>query len=207
MIRLSHGELEAFHAAILEIHQFRDLDGFLTEIPEILRNITPRARFSLLPPGRDEAQARVAKNRRAMELPAHDEQGWVLFAEIATERLEGESAGSEGRARESIDLDRQRILLELLRPHLELACANARQVSAQRTNARSAGLLRFGLTPRESDVAHWLAAGKTNAEIASILGARSRTIEKHVERVLEKLGVENRTAAALLISNPPRESS
>ncbi|MEQ1831580.1 MAG: helix-turn-helix transcriptional regulator [Candidatus Eisenbacteria bacterium] len=187
------------------MHQYRDLDGFLSEAPGILQRITPRVRFSLLPPVHDESASRVAKNRRAMELPEHDEQRWVVFAEIAAERDGAVLGAGEDRARASLELDRQRILLELLRPHLELACSNARQVTAQRTSARAGGLARFGLTPREADVAHWLAAGKTNAEIASILGARSRTIEKHVERVLEKLGVENRTAAALLISSPPRE--
>ena len=42
----------------------------------------------------------------------------------------------------------------------------------------------------------WVAAGKTNRDIAAILGARPRTIEKHLERIYEKLGVETRTAAA-----------
>ncbi|MBV9490394.1 MAG: helix-turn-helix transcriptional regulator [Verrucomicrobia bacterium] len=55
----------------------------------------------------------------------------------------------------------------------------------------------WGLTAREAEVLCWVAQGKTDPEIAVILGARPRTIEKHVERVLAKLGVENRTAAAL----------
>ena len=51
---------------------------------------------------------------------------------------------------------------------------------------------------RESEVLTWVACGKTDAEIAMILGTRRRTIEKHVERILRKLGVNNRTRAALL---------
>jgi len=54
-----------------------------------------------------------------------------------------------------------------------------------------------GLTPREAEVLGWLAQGKTNAEIGTILGARPRTVGKHVERILAKLGVETRTAAAV----------
>jgi DNA-binding NarL/FixJ family response regulator len=60
-----------------------------------------------------------------------------------------------------------------------------------------------GLTPRESRVAFWLACGKTNREIGLILEVRSRTVEKHVEHILTKLGVENRVAAALHLTSRP----
>jgi DNA-binding CsgD family transcriptional regulator len=53
------------------------------------------------------------------------------------------------------------------------------------------------LTARERQVLRWVAAGKTNRDIGAILGARPRTIEKHLERIYEKLGVENRTAAVM----------
>ena len=55
------------------------------------------------------------------------------------------------------------------------------------------------LTPREAEVALWLANGKTNVEIAIILDANRRTVEKHVENILRKLEAENRTTAALLL--------
>lgn len=55
----------------------------------------------------------------------------------------------------------------------------------------------FGLTARERDIVRWLAAGKTNEQIAAILAIRPRTVHKHLEHVFRKLGVENRTAAAL----------
>ena len=61
----------------------------------------------------------------------------------------------------------------------------------------SAGDLKF--TERQRQVAAWLAQGKTNREIATILGIATRTVEKHVETLLRKLHVENRTAAALEI--------
>lgn len=59
-------------------------------------------------------------------------------------------------------------------------------------------LSSLGLGARATEVLYWLAKGKTNGEIGTILGARPRTIEKHVEGILAKLGVENRVAAALV---------
>ena len=67
-------------------------------------------------------------------------------------------------------------------------------------------MIAFGLTPREREIASWVAKGKTNPEIAIILQANRRTVEKHMERILEKLGVENRVAAAVLIAGAARES-
>jgi len=52
------------------------------------------------------------------------------------------------------------------------------------------------ITRRESEVLFWLANGKSNKEIAKILGMGVRTVNKHLEQVFPKLGVENRTAAA-----------
>lgn len=62
--------------------------------------------------------------------------------------------------------------------------------------AGPADLTRLGLTPRQSEVLYWIAQGKTNAEIAIILGTSPRTVDKHVEQLLERLEVENRLAAA-----------
>ena len=56
------------------------------------------------------------------------------------------------------------------------------------------------LTPRETEVLSWLAKGKTNRDIADILGISPRTVNKHLEHVFEKLGVETRSAAAALAS-------
>lgn len=51
-------------------------------------------------------------------------------------------------------------------------------------------------TPRELDVLEWLAQGKSNAAIATILGVTPGTVKLHVQRIFKKLGVGNRTAAA-----------
>lgn len=62
----------------------------------------------------------------------------------------------------------------------------------------SSSLLLLGLTEREAEVLAWIAQGKTNYEIAVILGAATGTVRKHVEHILSKLKVENRTSAAAI---------
>lgn len=54
----------------------------------------------------------------------------------------------------------------------------------------------FGLTQREAEVALWVVKGKTNRDIGLILGMSPRTVNKHLEHIYIKLGVETRTAAA-----------
>lgn len=56
---------------------------------------------------------------------------------------------------------------------------------------------RGGLSPRELDVAQRLALGEPNKKIARALGISHNTVRFHVHQVLKKLGVENRTQAAL----------
>ena len=56
----------------------------------------------------------------------------------------------------------------------------------------------FKLTKRESEVLYWTTKGKTSRDIGDILGSSSRTVNKHLEHVFIKLGVETRTAAASL---------
>ncbi len=53
------------------------------------------------------------------------------------------------------------------------------------------------ITDRERDVLALVAAGKTNGEIAAFLAVSARTIQKHLEHIFQKLGVETRTAAAV----------
>src|ERR1700731_1052952 len=65
----------------------------------------------------------------------------------------------------------------------------------------------FGLTTREREVLSWLSKGKTNRDIAQILGLSPRTVDKHLEQIYAKLGVENRTAAAAIATNATRRNS
>jgi DNA-binding CsgD family transcriptional regulator len=59
-------------------------------------------------------------------------------------------------------------------------------------------LASLALTPREAEVLFWISEGKSNQDIGIILGASTGTICKHVEHILGKLNVENRTAAAVI---------
>jgi DNA-binding response OmpR family regulator len=59
---------------------------------------------------------------------------------------------------------------------------------------------RFGLTQREAEVLVWIARGKSNRDIGDILGLSPRTVNKHLEQIYVKLGVENRASAAVLAS-------
>jgi len=65
--------------------------------------------------------------------------------------------------------------------------------------ADQAGLLkqRLALTQREAEVLLWIARGKANRDIAEILAMSPRTVNKHLEQIYAKLGVENRASAAV----------
>jgi DNA-binding NarL/FixJ family response regulator len=55
----------------------------------------------------------------------------------------------------------------------------------------------LGLTPRVAETLLWIAQGKTNPDIATILGISEATVKKHVLEIFAALGVETRTAASL----------
>ncbi len=65
-------------------------------------------------------------------------------------------------------------------------------------------MLTFKLTKRESEVLYWAIKGKTSRDIGDILSSSPRTINKHLEHVFVKLGVETRTAAASLAASKLR---
>lgn len=102
----------------------------------------------------------------------------------------------------------ERELMNALRPHFKQAWANAQCFTQLAATSQAADIpvrewtpepleIRFGLTPREAEVLIWVAQGKTNPEVATILGIRPYTVRTHLERVFTKLGVETRHAAGL----------
>src|SRR5215510_8963768 len=88
-------------------------------------------------------------------------------------------------------------LLAAVRSRLERAAQQT--IPGFKPNFESAKPLEaaFGLTPRVAETLLWLTQGKTNVEIATILGNTESTVKKHVLEIFEKLGVETRTAASL----------
>ena len=99
-------------------------------------------------------------------------------------------------------------ILARLTTHVRNARLARQALNAMRQGAGADGALasdtarldEAALTPRETEVLSWLAKGKTNRDIADILGMSHRTVNKHLEHIFEKLGVETRAAAAALAS-------
>jgi DNA-binding CsgD family transcriptional regulator len=92
-------------------------------------------------------------------------------------------------------------------PHLEIAVSRVWRLNQPPSPERLLKRLRnSGLTGREVEVVSWLLQGKTNPEIATIIGVSVQTVKNHLGSVYPKLGVENRAAAfvhlADLLRNP-----
>jgi len=71
------------------------------------------------------------------------------------------------------------------------------QVRFEPNFASAKPLETLGLTPREAEVLLWVAQGKSNSDIATILEMSEGTVKKHLEHIFEKLGVESRNGATL----------
>lgn len=148
-----------------------------------IRVASQRARDALV----TYSAAPLASNDRLPELI----ERWLL-AQPPT--VDGSGAG-EPAARKPLILEhgQKRLVLRYL---TDWASSRMVFLEEQQATLRPATVAPLGLTPREVEVLVWVAEGKTNPEIAIILGTSARTVSKHVERILEKLKVENRTAAA-----------
>jgi DNA-binding CsgD family transcriptional regulator len=84
--------------------------------------------------------------------------------------------------------ERDKLVLDTLQPHLVQLCRNA---GARQRQSRSLAIL----TPREREILLWVARGKSNREIATVLYLAPGTIRKHLDNVYDKLGVSNRAGA------------
>lgn len=81
------------------------------------------------------------------------------------------------------------------------------QLAMARAAALSYDIPRDGLDPRrlnslsgrQIEILHWVAQGKTNREIAIIMGGTRRTIDYHLQEILSKLDVSSRTQAVTLL--------
>jgi DNA-binding response OmpR family regulator/DNA-binding CsgD family transcriptional regulator len=145
-----------------------------------------------------------AKSRTLWCTPRGETMLSAAFPEFATSRMlpapitaalgRLQSADSNGRASMRIDLGDGRIEFNLMGNsggewlfQISEACDGA----GQRLLAD-----RLGLTAREAEVLMWISRGKPNRAISDILGISPRTVNKHLEKVFDKLGVENRASAA-----------
>ena len=87
---------------------------------------------------------------------------------------------------------RGQFVLHLVRPHF----GRARELLTPTISVDQPSVA-IDLTPREREVLYWVSEGKTNGQIGVILNASARTIQKHLEHIFQKLGVETRTSATV----------
>lgn len=111
---------------------------------------------------------------------------WLAHPQTASQPLECSTVQGRFRLKRLGELSGQEILVSI-----------EPIVTQQEDDSQRCARLvqRFTLTPREAEVLLWLARGKSNRDIAEILGLSPRTVNKHLEHVFVKLGVENRAAA------------
>ena len=113
--------------------------------------------------------------------------GKQLASWLAAGREPGDKMNISG-----LDYDLKAVFLNDLNNNEKLIKLLDAQKSADHEVLRQ----HLDLTVRESQVLLWISNGKTNSEIAEILQMSPRTVNKHLEQIYPKLGVENRTAAA-----------
>lgn len=129
-------------------------------------------------------------SRQAEHLPE------MLRAWITHQETELGRTDEVPRPREPLRIERNGTCL-LVR-HLCEADQCLLLLEERQTTSEAVSFERDGLTRREAEVLQWVAQGKTNAEIGCILGMSPRTVQKHLEHIFDKLGVETRTAAVTL---------
>lgn len=113
--------------------------------------------------------------------------GWL--SDMAGKPLTGES--------ESLEIERNHVALEFrLVGHSPEGEWLLRVVDRDVGTDEERLALALDLSLREAEVLLWITHGKSNKEIAEILDLSPRTVNKHLEQIFDKLGVENRTAAA-----------
>jgi DNA-binding CsgD family transcriptional regulator len=163
--------------AFFGAHALRESDFFSDEEFMAL----PIAQEAFLPSG---------AHRQMTFVIVHD--GYALS--ISTHRIVGAPPFS----------DAERDRMQVLRAHLARVYRQALERSALAMPPVERLIhLCPDLTPRQRDVARWIADGKSNDSIAHLLGIRVETVKSHLRVVYDKLGVDDRLAAALAIHRRP----
>jgi DNA-binding CsgD family transcriptional regulator len=126
---------------------------------------------------------------------------WVRFWQTS---LDGEQSDAQPCSPLTVESDHARLNIRMLttsRPD-EVLLLLSREVGHDCPES----LRQLGLAPREAEVLFWISKGKTSRETAAILSITRKTVDKHVERIHRKLGVETRTAAAAIAWSAMRDS-
>ena len=125
------------------------------------------------------------------DISSEDDSPWATLATLIEQWLLGDIAADlqincfdEPMA---ITYERQQEAMHLL------------QIVPTKTQKQPADLKnKLPITKRESEVLYWVSYGKTSWEISQILTMSPRTVNKHLEQIFKKLGVDNRTSAAAI---------
>jgi len=135
---------------------------------------------------------------RLMDSVSDNGKGQVLLQQKCAERLQARNRREIADDVPEVIAANGQISLQLA--HLGSTGPNEflfRLTAVSETGEQDMLRRHFGLTARESDVLLWVARGKTNRDIGTILDLSARTVNKHLEQIYVKLGVENRAAAAV----------
>jgi DNA-binding response OmpR family regulator/DNA-binding CsgD family transcriptional regulator len=136
-----------------------------------------------------------AKQLLAELFPAHSDQEASLPAALVEQLMHLRQEGHKSQARSLLETGGRRLEISVLSPIgpdellfrlTEITTNGDEQVLQQ----------SLSLTGRESEVLLWISRGKSNREIGEILSISPRTVNKHLEQIFVKLGVENRASAA-----------
>ena len=187
--------------------------------PEMRRNITTLLRYYDYEPvaaanGREgvEAARRHRPDLILCDVMMPELDGYGVLQALQTEAALARipfifltAKGEKNDLRSGMDLGADDYLTKPVANAELINAIEARLRRAERQTIRefkpdfssSEPLLKLGLTPRAAEALLWLAQGKTNADIAAILGITESTVKKHVQEMFEKLGVETRGAASV----------
>jgi len=166
-------------------------------------------------------QSRLALDVAGRHLVALDLQGALVWCTPQAEKLlaqvDPEWSQDRGRLPERLEAPVARLLDESARPgasarielpdlRIDLSLLESErphEVLIRMTEIREGAAVDLlqkqnGLTRREAEVLLWVSYGKSNRTISEILGISPRTVNKHLEQVFRKLGVETRAAATAL---------
>ena len=202
--------------------------------PEMRRNIATILRL-------EKFQPVVAENGRAGVEVARRERPDLILCDVMMPDLDGHGVlqalredpamegvpfifltarGEKGDVRSGMNLGADDYLtkpvakadlLNAVRSRLQRAAQQAKpEFKPDFTSAKPLETV-LELTPRVAETLLWIAQGKTNGDIATILGISEATVKKHVLEIFSRLGVETRTAASLraleVLSSPAAKQS
>lgn len=186
------------HMVLVALDGHSALDRLQRKRPDVIL-------LDALMPGIDgfETCRRIKADSQFSDIP-------VLFMTALTDSehvLQGFAAGGSDYVTKPINPDevQARIAAHLRTSRLLQSArepVNAPARSLQEPQIQQQLSQRYHLTQRELEVLHWVTCGKTNRDIGDILGLSPRTVNKHLEHVYIKLGVETRTAAAAIAMTP-----